>query len=118
MRWITFFLVALFAIPLIGQESIVGIWDLGKENTHMEIYRSGEIWEGKAISSDNEKMKVGTLMLRNLVYQDGVWKGEFYIPKMKSWAKVTLTMEGENIRMTIRKSLMKKKIILMPVKSN
>ena len=118
MKWIIISIASFLMMPLIGQESVNGIWDLGKENTHVEIYQNGDIWEGKVISSDNEKMKAGILMLRNLVYEDGVWKGEFYIPKMKSWGKATLVRDGNNIRMTVKKSLMKKKIILTPVKNN
>ena len=53
MKKITIILFAFFAtLSMYAQQSIAGIWDMGEDNTKIEITEDNGVFSGKILSSD------------------------------------------------------------------
>jgi uncharacterized protein (DUF2147 family) len=77
--------ISLFSLNSFAQSDVVGEWVVGKQNTLVEIEQHDDIYTGKIISSDNTKVKIGKLMVKELKKVKGKWKGKVYSPKRKEW---------------------------------
>ena len=51
------FCILFSAITMNAQQSIAGIWNIGNDNTKIEITEANGVYEAKIISSDNAKPK-------------------------------------------------------------
>ncbi|MBR3682449.1 MAG: DUF2147 domain-containing protein [Tidjanibacter sp.] len=88
-RVVLFFAMVLLGTRLLSAQScdapnICGTW-LGQEKTNkVEIYRTGNLWEGKAVwnSEYGDVSGQNIMVLRNLSYDadDHEWKGKIYDP--------------------------------------
>ena len=74
-------LITISSLSTIAQEPIEGIWNMGKDNTKIEIYPKDGTWFGQIISSDNPKAKVGTDILINFKKKGASWEGQIYAVK-------------------------------------
>lgn len=86
---------------LFGQQSLEGSWNLGKENTIIEISNVNDVYEAKIVASDNEKVKIGTPFLKDVTLVDGAWKGQLYNLKKGKWYDVVLQPSGDKILATV-----------------
>ena len=100
--------VLIFSIGNYAQETIEGKWDVGKNNTIVEIYKTDKGWEGKVFSVNKEKIKEEKIMLKELVKKGDYWKGKLFAPPINGWLKATLKLNGEILEVTASNWLMKK----------
>ena len=84
---ITVLMFGLLSISTYAQSNtnLVGEWILGKQNTVVKIEQQEGVYLGKIISSDNPKVKIGKLMVKDVKEKKGKWKGKIYAPKRKEW---------------------------------
>ena len=87
--------ILLTSITLSAQDSISGVWDMGKGNTKVEIKGS----EGKIISSN--KLEPGTLILKDIIANEDNWKGKLYSAKKKKWLDAELKAKGNQLIVTV-----------------
>ncbi len=93
--------LSLLGFKLMAQQDIKGVYDIGEENTKVEIYdKEGSIW-GKIVSSDNEKVKIGTDILRRFTYKDNKWVGTMYAIRKKKEMDAELVNEDEILNVII-----------------
>jgi uncharacterized protein (DUF2147 family) len=84
-----------------SQYPLEGKWETGKENTIIEIYDKEGVLEGKVVSSDNEKVKIGLIMLKDLRETDGLWKGELFSARRKNWFNVQIRRNGDHLDLEV-----------------
>lgn len=97
-------LVLLVAVsPLYSQSGspLHGIWNTGQQNTNVEIRGDEEVLKGKIVSSDNEKVKIGLVMLTDLEKTGDAWKGKIFSLKRKKWFDVQIRPEGDKLNLKI-----------------
>ncbi len=84
-----------------AQTSITGIWDMGQENTKIEIKGDQGVYEGRLASSDNSNAKIGNLILKDVKSVGGTWKGKLYSVKKNKWFDAVLKAEGNQLLVTV-----------------
>ncbi|WP_101756637.1 hypothetical protein [Oceanicoccus sp. KOV_DT_Chl] len=73
--------ILILAPSIYAQDMGEGIWLTGEDGRKVKTYyRNGE-WFGKLISSDNAGAPIGTDVLRHIILENGVWKGQVYAVK-------------------------------------
>jgi uncharacterized protein (DUF2147 family) len=100
MKTIAFISLMLFVQPLQENPDILGIWALPENNTEIEIEKDGDVYTGTVIKSDVEKA-IGTEMLQNLVEEDGIWKGKFYVARRDRLVDATLKPINDMLELEI-----------------
>lgn len=110
----------LFATSIVFAQSadaVVGKWINGDNNAHIQIFKSGNSYDGKLIylkdpKDENGKAKVdaknpnsnlktrpilGLQLLNNFNYDDGTWEdGTIYDPKTGKTYSCKITMNGKD----------------------
>jgi uncharacterized protein (DUF2147 family) len=84
----------LFAQSAAPADAILGNF-LDKDNgTTIQVYKVDEQYFGKvaAIGNGDGKAQVGTILLKQLVFSAGEWKGQVYAPKRDKDFPVTVTL--------------------------
>lgn len=78
-------------------DAIIGKWQNPDGNRQMEIYKSGNAYFGKItwIKSNDVKVKVGDVVLKNMVYSSDKWQGT--IAAMSNEISCTITMSGNDL---------------------
>lgn len=84
-----------------SQPDIEGVWDTGRDNTFIQIYKSSGQFLGKVVSSDNEKAEPGMQVMRNIKKVKDHWEGEFYIPTFGKWMDVELMPTKEGLKVKV-----------------
>ena len=82
-------------------EDISGIWNTGRDNTKIEIYKKDSEYFGEIISSDNTKAKKGTLIIRNFTYQEDKWKGKFYSLRFDKLIDAEISIDNNILSVTV-----------------
>jgi uncharacterized protein (DUF2147 family) len=85
---------------LTPSNDFTGIWSMSKGNTKIEIYEKSGAYFGKIVSSDDEKAKKGTLVLREFTYMDGVWKGKLYSFKKNKLVDAEMLIEDNILKVS------------------
>ncbi|MEL6655311.1 MAG: hypothetical protein AAFP77_13780 [Bacteroidota bacterium] len=101
---ITFLMSCFFLSTLIlsAQQSIAGVWNTGNDNTKIEIAEVDGIYEGKILSSDNDKAPIGKRLLKDVQLVDGEWKGKLYAAKREEWMDAVLEAIGDQLAITVK----------------
>lgn len=93
---------SLFSFSSFAQ-SVTGEWIVGKEhNTVIKIEKEEAVYSGKIFSSDNSKVKIGKLMVKDLKQTKGKWKGKVYSPKRKEWYDGEFTPYKDKLKVKIK----------------
>ena len=85
-----FFGLSLTLISTNGQQGIEGLWDTGQYNTKIEIIGTN----GKIYSSDNEKVTVGKIIVKELKKKGNNYKGKLYLFRRNQWVDAVFDPEG------------------------
>ena len=93
-----------------AQQSIVGIWNTGKENTKIEITEVDGIFQGKILSSDNEKAKIGKLLLKDVKSVRKGYKGKLFAAKRGEWMDAVLKEKDNKLSITVSAGFMSKTV--------
>ena len=102
MRIVIVVLLLLFGLTMQAQESLVGTWNTGKDNTKIEITAEKDVFVGKIISSDHAKAKIGKQLLKDIKSVGGAWKGKMYSPQKNKWFDAVLEDKGNQLLITIK----------------
>lgn len=106
---IVFTLCILFsAITMNAQESIAGIWNTGQDNTKVEITTTDDIYNGKIVSSDNEQVKIGNLLLKDIKSVKGEWKGKLFAAKKGKWYNAILEEKAGKLLVKVKAGMVSK----------
>ena len=105
-------LMALFSITNYAQSQsgITGEWAVGKQNTLVKIQQQNGVYYGEIKTSDNPKVKIGKLMVKDLKQTRGKWRGKIYAPKRKEWYDAEFTPKENSLEITIKVGFMSKTI--------
>jgi uncharacterized protein (DUF2147 family) len=106
-------LIAIFGLigsSVFAQSAITGTWNTGEQNTLVEIVKEGEAYAGKVISSNNDKLKTGTLLIKDVKLKKKKWKGQMYAPKKDEWYDAEFTNKGNTLEVVISAGLMRKTV--------
>jgi len=100
---ILFTICILFSTLIMNaQTSLSGIWNMGQDNTKIEITGSNGVYQGKIASSDNANAKIGSLILKDVKLVNGIWEGSLYSPQNRKWFDAVLKVEGRQLLVTVR----------------
>lgn len=91
-----------------AQTSLGGLWNMGQDNTIIEIKAENGTYQGKIASSDNANAKIGSLILKEVKSVDGIWKGKLYSPRKNEWFDAVLKAEGNKLLLTVKSGWMSK----------
>lgn len=106
MKIVFTFCLLCSAIAMQAQAALAGTWNMGRDNTKIEITADNGVYGGKIVSSDNAKAKIGNQILKDIKSVGGVWKGKMYSPKKDKWFNAVLKAEGELLYVTVKAGLM------------
>ena len=109
MKQIAIIFCILFSFTTLNaQNSIAGIWNMGEDNTKIEITETDGVFIGKIISSDNAKAKVGKQILKDVKFSNGKGKGKMYAAKKGKWYDAVIKEKGDQLNVTIKVGFMSK----------
>ncbi len=94
------------AISMQAQTSLVGIWNMGTDNTKIEITEDNGVCEGRIVSSDNTDAKIGNQILKEVKLVSGKWKGKMYSPKRNNWYNAVLEEKESKLLVTVKAGIM------------
>ncbi len=80
-------------------DAIIGIWKEKDGTKTINIYKVEDSYFGKItenLSKDENKIKPGTIIMKNFVYEDEEWKGTIEIPTRDLSLKGKITMESDD----------------------
>jgi hypothetical protein len=106
-------IVLLVTTSLIHAQSrspLDGIWNTGQQNTNVEIIYNEGIASGRIVSSDNEKVKIGLVMLKDLKKTGDAWKGKIFSLRRKKWFDVLIRPAGDELNLQISSGFHSKKV--------
>ncbi|SEB46832.1 hypothetical protein SAMN04489761_0895 [Tenacibaculum sp. MAR_2009_124] len=108
---ITLLLISVTSITSYGQTDIAQEWVLGKKNTIIKIEKQNDNnYEGKIIASDNPKVILGKLMVKELKSKNGKWKGKLFSPKKKEWYDAEFTPKENVLEVKVKAGFFSKTI--------
>lgn len=100
--------ILFWVIALRAQTPITGIWNIGTENTKVEITAADGVCSGTVVASDNANLKAGTAMLRNVQFSRGAWRGEMFSPKNRKWYNAVLEGNDNELEISVKAGLVTK----------
>ena len=94
-------IISLFSMNSFAQSDVSGEWIVGEQNTVVKIEQQSVIYSGKTISSDNPKVEIGKLMVKELKQNKSKWEGKVYSPKRKEWYDAEFTPKDNKLTIEI-----------------
>ncbi len=94
--------VFITAFSCQAQQSIEGIWNTGESNTKISISEESGFFIGKIISSDEEDVKIGNQILKEVKLVNGVGSGKLYAAKKGEWYDAALKQNGNKLDIKIK----------------
>lgn len=77
-------------------DQILGVWKSEDGVRTIKIYKDNGAYFGKILANSHapkDKMPVGTVIMKNFVFEDGRWKGKLYIPSQDMSFKTVASLE-------------------------
>jgi hypothetical protein len=106
-----FGLVFLVVTPMVfADPALEGPWDTGKDEVHIQIHEKEGALLGEVVSSGNEKLETGKILIKNIAKDGDRWKAEFYALKKKKWYPAVLTLDGDSLKVRIDAGIRKKTV--------
>ncbi len=104
-------LLSFFVVNLSAQDYLPGIWKTDKDNTLVRIEKQGDVFEGKVISSDDENIKPGTVMLKDVKSKKEKLEGKIYVPARDTWLEGTFEVSGDKLKITAKIAFISKSVV-------
>lgn len=98
----------LMAVTISAQTSIEGTWNIGKENTIINIIDTDGTLSATFVSSDNNKLEMGALFLKEVTSDGEGWKGKLYNVKKEKWYNVKFKLKNETIEAKVKAGIISK----------
>lgn len=108
MKKILILIAVFFTTISINAQSIAGVWNIGEDNTKVEITETNGVFNGKILSSDNAKAKIGNPILKDVKFSKGEWKGKMYAAKKGKWYDAVIKEKGNQMDVSIKVGFMSK----------
>jgi uncharacterized protein (DUF2147 family) len=96
---LAFLILTLSAGKVLAQstgnaDAILGVFLNNDSGRKIEVYKENNQYFGKITvpGNDGSNARVGTIVLKNLVYTEGKWSGKIYSPKRDSDYLVAITL--------------------------
>lgn len=101
MKHLILFVFLSFSLCAFSQSNLKGIWITSKGSTKIEIQQSNKDWVGKIKSSDNPKVELGKVILKDLKKKGNKLYGKLYSPKKKEWYDAEITDKNDFLEFKI-----------------
>jgi len=112
-------IISLYSMNSIAQSNLYGKWTFGEQNTVVNLEQHNRVYSGKIVSSNNPKVKIGTVLVKELKQTKATWKGRVYSPKRMEWYDAEFKTKENKLKIEISVSRFYKKTIEWTrVKSN
>jgi uncharacterized protein (DUF2147 family) len=103
--------LCLIGSAVFAQSDITGTWNTGMENTMVLIEKQDDVYRGKIVSSDNEKVKEGTLILKDVEHIiDEELEGKMFSLKKGEWFDAKIINTGDKLDITVGSGIRKKSV--------
>lgn len=110
MKLVFSFSILFFATSMHAQHSLAGSWNTGNEHTVIEILQEDGNWMGKIKSSDNNKVEIGKIILKELEKNGDDWTGKLFAAKTQKWMDVTISPQVSQLDLVVSAGFSKKRI--------
>jgi hypothetical protein len=104
------------SFSVLGQASLNGVWATGEDNTKIEILEVDGQISGKIKSSNNEKAKIGKVILKDLNKKGGKCTGRIFAAKRGEWYDVKITPNKDVLEIKISVGLLSRSVEWKKVK--
>ncbi len=85
-----------------AQQSILGRWNTGQENTVIEVKEVQGKIEGRIVASDHTKAPIGRLILKDVTKENGdIVKGSLYSLRKGKWFDATFSPKSKNMEVIL-----------------
>ena len=81
---------------------IIGTWNTLESNTKIQIVEEKGMLIGRIKSSDNTKVQVGKLILKDLIKTGNSWSGKIFSLKRNEWYDVEIIPQNNNLDLKIQ----------------
>lgn len=106
-----FGMVLMIASAMVfADPALEGPWDTGQDEVHVKIHEKDGALLGEVVSSGNEKVETGKILIKSIVKDGDTWKAEFYALKKKKWFPAELALDNGSLKVTIDAGITKKTI--------
>lgn len=116
MRNIIVVALLFFGVNSVFAQSIMGLWDTGKENTIIEINNVQGEYLGVIKSSSNNKVTIGKVIIKDLKKQNDKWAGKLFVFKKQRWYDVQITPRGTKLELKVYSGFLEKKFYWLKAK--
>ena len=89
---------------------IIGTWNTLESNTKIQIVEEKGMLIGRIKSSDNTKVQVGKLILKDLIKTGNSWSGKIFSLKRNEWYDVEIIPQKNNLDLKIQVGFINKSI--------
>lgn len=103
VKFVVAFCMLFLAIGMNAQASLEGVWNTGTENTKIEIAAVDGEYEGKTVSSDNAKAKIGKVILKDVKANGSEWEGKLFAAKKGKWVDAVLKVVDNQLVVTVKR---------------
>jgi uncharacterized protein (DUF2147 family) len=101
MKSLISIIVIFCSLPAFGQADLSGIWATGDDNTIIEISDVDGQFTGKIKSSDNQKAKIGKVILKDLKQNGSKWMGRIFAARRGEWHDVEIKPNKDVLELKI-----------------
>jgi hypothetical protein len=110
MRLIASLIFLLSSFSSVAQNSILGRWNTGQENTIIEIKEVQGKIEGRIIASNNIKAPIGKLILKDVYRENEHIKGSLYGLRKGKWFDVSFSPQPKNMEVALNAGWVTRKL--------
>lgn len=97
-----FLIFLLSSFSALAQQSILGRWNTGQENTVLEVKEVQGKIEGRIVASDHTKAPLGRLILKDVTKENGdIVKGSLYSLRKDKWFEATFAPQSKNMEVIL-----------------
>jgi uncharacterized protein (DUF2147 family) len=101
MKNLILIIATFYSFSAFAQADFSGVWATGDDNTKIEISKEDEQITGKIKSSDNQKAKIGKVILKDLKEDGSQWRGRIYAARRGEWHDVKITPKKDVLELKI-----------------
>ena len=89
---------------------IIGTWNTLENNTKIQIVEEKGILIGRIKSSDNTKVQVGKIILKDLTKTGNLWRVKIFSLKRNEWFDVEIIPQKNNLDLKIQVGFLSKSL--------
>ena len=102
MKILIVILSFLYTFQYPSEYIIIGTWNTLESNTKIQIVEEKGMLIGRIKSSDNSKVEVGKIILKDLNKIGNSWRGKIFSLKRNEWYDVEIISQKNNLDLKIQ----------------